>query len=341
MNWMHFPLVSCTTSPSGGRCTTSTWSFCGSCCAPSRRPRLPRETRSRPAGTSRKLPPCSRTRSTQAKARSPRRCARSTSTTSSSTAADAPLPPGHECPRLGMKVAPCTEEYAGCHGRTFERGSRVPALPVCRLLRLVEDAFDLQGDRDLLADDHAAAGNRAVVADAEVVPVDLGGRGEARARAAVGVGAEAVDLKLQRDRLGDGADGEVTVEQEVAAVAADAGGVERQRGVGLDFEEVGTADVVVAVRLAGVHRAQVDGGVDAGLQGVCGCDDGPLELVETTTDLAHHHVPDDERHLRVHRVDGPGPGYVAGDFHGCLGHHSSSSGSYSYATSLAYLTSLE
>jgi len=43
----------------------------------------------------------------------------------------------------------------------------------------------------------------------------------------------------------------------------------------------------------------------------------------------------------VHRVDVPGPGYVAGDFHGCLGHHSSSSDSYSYATSLAYLTSLE
>src|ERR1700691_2714260 len=191
------------------------------------------------------------------------------------------------------------------------------------LLRLVEHAFDLQGDRDLLADSHAAAGNRAVVADAPVIPVDLGGGGEARAGAAVGVGSEAVDLKLQRDRLGGAADGEVTVEQEVAAVATDAGGVEGHRGVGLDFEEVGTADVIVAVRRAGVHRAEVDGGVDAGQQGVFGGDDGPLELVETAADLAHHHVPDDERHLRVHGVDGPGAGDVAGDYHRGLCHHAS------------------
>src|SRR5271165_1591636 len=99
-------------------------------------------------------------------------------------------------------------------------GSSAHAYPDGRrsLLRLVEDALDLQGDRDLLADGDAAAGNRAVVADAPVRPVDLGGRREARPGAAVGVRAEAVDLKLQGDRAGGAADRELAVKQEVVAL---------------------------------------------------------------------------------------------------------------------------
>src|ERR1700745_4159269 len=112
------------------------------------------------------------------------------------------------------------------------------------LLGLVEDALDLEGDRDLLADDDAAggAGDRAVVADAEVVPVDLAAGGEARPGAAEGVRAEAVHLELERNGLGGAADGEVAVEEEVVAVRADAGGAERQMGVRLDLEEGGAAE---------------------------------------------------------------------------------------------------
>src|ERR1700744_2963058 len=170
---------------------------------------------------------------------------------------------------------------------------------------------------------HAAAGEGPVVADAPVVPVDLGGGGEARAGAAVGVRAEPVDLELQRDRLGRAADREVAVGQEVAAVRPHAGGGEGHGPVRLNLKKVRAVDVVVAVRLAGVHRAQVYSGGEGGVQRVRGGDDGALELVETATDLAHHHVPDDERHLGVHRVNSPRPGDVAGNLHGCLGHHSS------------------
>src|SRR5215469_10039847 len=101
-----------------------------------------------------------------------------------------------------------------------------PAVPGPRwawsLLGLGQDALGLDRDRDLLADGDAAAGDRAVVADAEVVPVDLAAGREATPGAAVSVRAEAVHLELQRDRLGDAADGEVTVEKEVVAVRADA-----------------------------------------------------------------------------------------------------------------------
>src|SRR6266571_3526250 len=175
------------------------------------------------------------------------------------------------------------------------------------LLVLGEDALGFDVDRDLLADGDAAAGDRAVVADTEVVPVDLAGGGEACPGAAEGVRTEAVHLKLQGDEPGDTADRELAVKQEVVPVGADIGGAERHRRVRLDLEEVGAADVVVSVRLAGIHRAQVNGGSDAGLQRIRRGHDSPLEIVEAATDLAHHHVPDDERHFRVHGVDGPGP----------------------------------
>src|SRR5438034_4105857 len=242
---------------------------------------------------------------------SPRRCARSTSTTSKDTASRA---------KRGGEPSPFGP-WKTSTGRGPASGPR-PARAVC-LLGLVEDTFDLEGDRDLLADGDAATGDRAVVADAEVVPVDLAAGREARPGPAEGVRAEAVHLELQRDGPGGAADGELAVEEEVVAVRADAGGPERQRRVRLDLEEVGAADVVVPVGLAGVHRAQVDGGGDAGLQRVRRGDDGPFELVEAAADLAHHHVPDDEGHLGVHGVYRPRPGDVAGNLHGSLGHLSS------------------
>src|SRR5439155_26848923 len=117
-----------------------------------------------------------------------------------------------------------------------------PARAVC-LLVFVEDTRDLEGDRDLLADDDAAggAGDRAVVADAEVVPVDLAAGGEAHPGPAEGVRAEAVHLELERDGLGGAADREIAVEEEVVTVRTDSGGAERHMGVRLDLEEVGTA----------------------------------------------------------------------------------------------------
>ena len=110
-----------------------------------------------------------------------------------------------------------------------------------------------------------APGIGAVVADVPVVPVDLGGGREAGAGAAVRVGAEAVQLEAERHRPGNAVEGEVTVEQEVAAVGADAGGAEGHRGVLLDVEEVLAADVVVPGLVPGVHRAEVDGGGDGRL----------------------------------------------------------------------------
>src|SRR5215467_309367 len=84
--------------------------------------------------------------------------------------------------------------------------------------RLVEDGLGLDVDGDLVADHDAAALDGRVPADAEVVPVDDAGGGEARPRAAPRVGGEAAQLDLEGERLGDAADGQLAVDLEVVAV---------------------------------------------------------------------------------------------------------------------------
>ena len=113
----------------------------------------------------------------------------------------------------------------------------------------------------LSLDDNAAAFDRRVPADAEVVPVDDGSCGEAGAGAAVGVRAEAAELDLEGDRLGDVADRELAIDEEVLAVGPDAGGAEGHLRVGVDIEEVAAAQVPVALVVAGRDGRQVDLGL--------------------------------------------------------------------------------
>jgi len=61
-------------------------------------------------------------------------------------------------------------------------------------IRYSEDGFDLDEDLDAVADEHPAAVQGDVGADAEVAPVELGGGREAGPRAAVGILAEPVEL---------------------------------------------------------------------------------------------------------------------------------------------------
>src|ERR1700761_9504821 len=181
----------------------------------------------------------------------------------------------------------------------------------------LEDALDLKGDADLVADDDTArnAGDRAVEVDTEVVPVDLAGCREAAAGAAVGVRTEAVDLKLERDRLGDAADGQVTLKQVLAALVLDAGRGEGHRRVVSHVEEVRAAAMRVELFLVGVDRRDVDRGVDGRRQGVFAGHEGTLELVETALDLANTEVPSGKADLGVDGVNRPRAGDVAGDLH--------------------------
>src|SRR5207244_180408 len=108
-------------------------------------------------------------------------------------------------------------------------------------------------------------------------------------------------------------EGQVTLDDEAVAVGTHAGGAERHGRVGLDVEEVARANVVVALLVVGVDRAQVDGGVHRRVERVLAGDDLTLEGGEAPPYLGHHQVTDAEGDVRVDRVDRPGSGHVARD----------------------------
>src|SRR4051812_4874350 len=178
---------------------------------------------------------------------------------------------------------------------------------------LAQHTLDLEGDLDLLAHDGAAAVERHGDVDAELAAADRGGGREAGARATVGVRAEAVDLEGEGDGAGDALDRQLAVERVVVAVGADRRAVERPGRVGLDLEEVGGADVAVALGVADVDRAGVDRGGHRRVAELRRGRDLTAEGAQPTAYLAHHHVPHGEGDIGVHRVDVPGADHVAGD----------------------------
>ena len=124
----------------------------------------------------------------------------------------------------------------------------------------VQVGFDLQHDLNLLAQCDAATGDRTVVADPEVGAVDLGGCREAGLGPALRVCAELGCLQGQGERLGDATDGQVAIQEELAAGLSEPGRDEAQSGVVLGVEEVRGTDVVVPRRVAGVDRGGLDRG---------------------------------------------------------------------------------
>jgi len=80
---------------------------------------------------------------------------------------------------------------------------------------LVQDRFDFQRNGHLFADHDTAALEDSVSAHAEVGPVDIGRRAEARTGAAIRIRAEPTELQFEGHGLGDATDGELTVEQKV------------------------------------------------------------------------------------------------------------------------------
>jgi len=115
----------------------------------------------------------------------------------------------------------------------------------------VQHGLDLELDADLAADDDTAGLDREVPGGAEVVPVDLGDGREPGPLTAPRIVAPAQVLELERDRPGDAADREVTVNPVLTlAVLGDRGAPERELREPLDVEEVGAAEMGVAVGVA-------------------------------------------------------------------------------------------
>src|SRR5439155_23983143 len=117
----------------------------------------------------------------------------------------------------------------------------------------------------------------------------------------------AQELALERDRAGDAADGQVALDGELAvALRLDAGAGEGEIRVALGVEEVGRAQVRVALGLARVDAGGGDLHLDARIGGVrLVDDDGPFHVGEAAFDRRDHQVLDGELDVRVHGVDLP------------------------------------
>jgi hypothetical protein len=110
--------------------------------------------------------------------------------------------------------------------------------------------------------------------------------------------------------------GQLAVDIETVLAVADAGGAEGHRRVGVGLEEVGRAEVVVALGVVGVDGGQLDGGGHRGGQRIRCQGEFALEAGEVAADLADHQVADGEGHIGVAGIDRVGPGDITGDLHG-------------------------
>src|SRR3954462_2274511 len=129
-------------------------------------------------------------------------------------------------------------------------------------------AVDLRLDLDLdrLADEHAAGLEGLVPGEAERLAVELGwGREAARVGAPRG-GGDAFDDRIEHHGPGHPVHGQVSLEDEpVALVVTDLRAGEGDLGELLGVEEVGAAQVLVALRVTGRDAGGVDRDLDAGL----------------------------------------------------------------------------
>src|SRR5690606_8596608 len=129
-----------------------------------------------------------------------------------------------------MRVGPSGDDSGGgCRGIRPRSGG-------CGRSGL-QRTLQVERDGDVLADEHAAGLEGGVPGEAEVLPVDDGLRRRTGLVVAPRVGAEAAELEVEGDRLGHPVNGEVAVDEEVAALDADTGRDEVDGRVGLDVEE--------------------------------------------------------------------------------------------------------
>src|SRR5690348_13436681 len=133
-------------------------------------------------------------------------------------------------PVYQVRAFPGAERDAGTRGCG-------PASPI-RALRTEE--LDVDGDPDVVADEHAAGFERLVPGEAEVAAVDHAREAEAGALAAPRIASPAFGRDVEGDGLGHAVDGDVA-RQPVAAVAGlhDPGAPERDGRKAFDVEEVG------------------------------------------------------------------------------------------------------
>src|SRR5450631_2610203 len=197
---------------------------------------------------------------------------------------------------LGGREVWCAQQLGSTSATELLGGAEV--------LRSDEDELHIQHDLDLLADENAAALDRDVPGQAEVLAVDLSGGLEAGAGAAPWVGADATEVQVEAGRLRDSLDGQQALE----SVVADLGRLKGHDRIAVNIEEVGGLHVRVSVRAVGVDGGHLHGSLDCRQIERLGNRDDRGKVLELAADLAHHEVASRETDLAVGGIDVPDAG---------------------------------
>src|SRR5690606_5188951 len=191
----------------------------------------------------------------------------------------------------------------------YKLAVRLPSLRVRRaLLFHLLDQFNLNVDADLLAHQHAASLDGHIPDQAPILAVDGGGGAEACGdHGAERAGRLTVILDIQRHRLGNATDGQIAVQfARVLAGLLDPRALERDSRVIFNVQEVGRAQMRVAVGLACVDAGRVDLYIDRAIFRVfLVCIHSAAEALKLAAHVGDHHVTNPETNLRVSLINFP------------------------------------
>src|SRR3979411_680994 len=143
-------------------------------------------------------------------------------------------------------------------------GSAAPLLPFLQRSSGRADGLNLDLHLHVIADQHPPCLERRIPDQPELAAIDLGGSAEAHAAAAPGILAGALVDRVESDFLRDAANREVADHLERLALLAPrafhSAALEADGRMLLDVQEVRRAQVLVAVRGAGVQAPRVQRG---------------------------------------------------------------------------------
>src|SRR5665647_515480 len=215
--------------------------------------------------------------------------------------------------RTGRRCTTCCATLTcssrpGASPRSSRRGSEGGAL---RLLH----GLDFEQHLDLVTDRHAAALDHLVPNETEVAAIELRLCAEADALAAPWILPRALVGRVERHFLRDSADGQVAHDFELRGAARDARAREGDFGEVLRVEEIGAAEVGIALFGARIDARRLDGGPDRGARRITARDDDlALDVGEAALHRRDHEVLHGELDERVRGIDLP-----RGAGGGCLG----------------------
>jgi MarR family transcriptional regulator, 2-MHQ and catechol-resistance regulon repressor len=184
--------------------------------------------------------------------------------------------------------------------------------------------LDIESDGHIVTDQNAAGLEGSVPSQAEILSVDLGGRGDGNSCVAPGIlRGRRWPFNRKADFLGFAMDGQIAFDRQLSiSDNADALGFEVQGRKPLHIKEIGALQVSIALFIAGMNRGHLDRGLNPRVRKIRFIQEqSSRNFRKLAFYIRDHHVLDFELRHGVRRVDVPGGG--CGLYWSCCVGHSS------------------